>query len=131
MKIKGIVTTGLGKGKIFVSWPVYSNIFEKYLKSKPYPGTLNLTIDRNYCKYIKEYFENGDRYDNLTHNGKKTGGIIVIKLKLKKENHELNVIAIRPLLTTHQESIIEVVSEKNLREYWKLYDGDHLDLDFI
>lgn len=46
MEIKGKVTSGFGKGAYFLSHEFYSSRFNKYCGFFPFPGTLNIIVDR-------------------------------------------------------------------------------------
>lgn len=127
--LQTIVTSGTGRGKKFVSLPAYTNIFQKYLPNKPFPGTLNLILNEKDHLIINQLFEKAIIYDDIYDEGKKMGGIKLILLKLGIDQKLLDVIGVRPLLTSHNDSIIEIVSDKNLRNFFKLKDGNSITLN--
>lgn len=129
--IKGTVQTGVGRGSMFLSLPVYADICAEFLDAKPFAGTLNLQIEEPYSPIVDIHFERGTQFDNLTHNGKPTGGIILTDLTLiYKNGEEIHGLGVRPLKTSHASSIIEVISDVYLRERWDLRDGDVLSIRF-
>ena len=128
IKISGVIVTGTGRGSKFITMPVYSSIFSGLLDSKPYPGTLNIKLDPEYVELVNRYFEIGTKFDNLITDNKSTGGIIVNHFYVNIDGSEILCIGVRPLLTTHQTDILEIVSQIFLREKLSLDDNSRLDL---
>ena len=54
MKLEGEVTSGLGKGKYYMSKQVYQEEFDDKLGFRPFPGTLNLKVDEEERKKFEE-----------------------------------------------------------------------------
>ncbi len=127
--ISGKIVTGTGRGSKFITMPVYSNIFSQLLESKPYPGTLNIKLDPEYVDLINRYFEIGTKFDNLITDSKSTGGIIVNHFYANIDGSKIMCVGVRPLLTTHQTDILEIVSQFFLREKLDLEDNSRLDLE--
>ena len=127
--IEGTLVTGLGRGQKFISFPVYSEIFANYLGNPPFFGTLNLRVHPDNCNKIDRRFELGRTYENLLHNGERVGAIIVTKITLRKKDEILECMAVRPLKTSHSSGIIEIVSDKHIRDFWDLTDGDKVLID--
>ena len=50
---EGTITSGLGKGAVFVSIDYYKDEIKKKLGFEAYPGTLNLMIDEKQTNSLK------------------------------------------------------------------------------
>src|SRR3989338_2279721 len=48
-ELKGIVVGGVGEGGYYVGLSSYQNQFKKKLGFNAYPGTLNISVERNYA----------------------------------------------------------------------------------
>lgn len=127
--ISGTIVTGTGRGRKFISMPVYSNIFSSLLEAKPYPGTLNIKLDPEFVDTVNRYFEIGTKFDNLSTDSKSTGGIIVNHFFVNIDGTKIQCIGVRPLLTTHQTDILEIVSQYFLRERLGLENNSRLDIE--
>ena len=124
MRISGSIVVGTGRGAKFISLPIYEQIFEKLLSKKPFHGTLNLQLKDDDAKIIKEKFIDGTVYDESIYKGKAYGGIITLPIKIVCDEGEIDGVAVRPHLTSHSSSIIEIVSHKHLRSCLKVGTGD-------
>lgn len=126
----GDVMTGFGRGARFVSLPVYESIFEKHLGKIPFHGTLNLVLSEADGEKINDKFKSGVIYDKLISDGKATGGVVLIDVKIqcKPNNNVIDAVAVRPLLTRHDSSVAEIVAHENIREFWHLEDGCKLQI---
>ncbi len=118
MKIKGIVTSGQGKGAYFMSLPIYKTQFEKQLNFIPFPGTLNIKISKKAIDTIHQIDE-----DKLkTIKGKENfGDVLLVKATL---NDKVDGAIVFPKKTTHGENILEFITSKNLKETFSIKDGD-------
>ena len=108
--IKGIVTSGLGKGAFYIQK------YAKYLPLTSFPGTLNIKSSYQLPKgktiSPKEVdLHPIDIYPILINNTYK--GIIV-----------------KPHKTQHN-NILEIVAEINLRETLQLQDGDEITCELV
>ena len=117
-KIEGIVVSGMGRGAYFVSLPSYKKFFEKVLGGKVFEGTLNIKL-------------RGARWDCLKLNYKKYfppnghGAIYYVYAKL----HGERILIIRPAKSTHSDDVIEIIASDNLREKYRLKDGDVITIE--
>ena len=118
MDIKGIVTSGQGKGAYFMSLPVYKTQFEKQLNFTPFPGTLNIKISEEEIDTIHNIDE-----DNLKIiEGKENfGDVLLIQATL---NDEVDGAIVFPKKTTHNENILEFITSKKLKDTMGIKDGD-------
>jgi len=130
IKIRGVVSSGIGEGRKYLSIPYYVSIFSKLLKDgKPYPGTLNIVCECSYKDLIsicKPY-----RYPSKVVDGKVFGGFYYWFAKIIHKNGYIRVIVLRPFLSKHNEYVVEVISHTHLRSALSLSDGDLVELEVI
>ena len=124
MKIDGEVTTGMGKAEFFLSQEFYINEFKKNLGFIPYPGTLNVIVDRKYLQDINEIKNN---CKNIIKPDTEFGAVKYIKAIL---NDQIDGAIVFPAKTTHEENYLEFIAEEKLREKLNLNDGDIVSIEF-
>jgi riboflavin kinase len=120
MILSGRVVTGVGEGSYYMSQTHYVKQFEKEAGFVPYPGTLDIKLDRDSIA-LKEVIT---RLPSREVPGFKTkerafGPVRFFPAKLKN----LKVALILPL-RSHYTDIIELIAPQNLRESLGLKDGD-------
>ncbi len=121
VKIIGNVISGLGEGKKYVD--IYSDRIREVLGIEPYKGTLNIVVRSEYVEQLSNCFKKGKIYIiEPPYNG--YGRVLALKSLIR----DMEVYVIRPEKTKHGVNIIEVISDKNLRELLKLKDGDIIEL---
>lgn len=118
MEIKGIITSGQGKGAYFMSLPVYKDQFKEKLNFSPFLGTLNIKIGQKEIDNIHEIPE-----DKLTViEGKENfGDVLIIKAIL---NDKIYGAVVFPKKTTHGENILEFIAHENIKEKLGVKNGD-------
>lgn len=122
MEIKGIVTSGQGKGAYFMSQPIYQTQFKEKLNFNPFPGTLNIKIDEKEIDNIHNIPE--DKMTNIE--GKENfGDVLLIKAVL---NDKIEGAIVFPKRTTHGENILEFIASKNIKEKLGIKDGDSVKI---
>ena len=122
MDIKGIVTSGQGKGAYFMSLPVYKAQFEKQLNFSPFPGTLNIKISEEEIDTIHSIDE--DKLKIIE--GKENfGDVLLIQATL---NDEVDGAIVFPKKTTHKENILEFITSKKLKDTMGIKDGDYVKI---
>jgi len=121
--LEGIVTSGLGKGAVFISIDYYKNEIKDKLGFDPYPGTLNLTIDKTQKSLLNDLTP--IRIQSLEKDGKKYGGVNCYKIKIN------NIVAsiVIPDMSEHEEGMIEIISPVNLKSQLNVKDGDKLRIE--
>ncbi len=129
-QINGELITGVGRGAKFIAIPIYNEIFKFLLQKPPFLGTLNLKISESDGLQVEDQFKNGKVYDNLIYENKSYGGIITKKVIIEKNDESLNCIGVKPLRTTHDSTILEIVSDVNIRATWKISDGHSVTVSF-
>mgnify|MGYP000852374430 CR=1 FL=1 len=124
MEIKGIITSGHGKGAYFMSLPVYKTQFKDKLNFSPFPGTLNIKIGPSEIDNI----HNIPRDKLKIIEGKENfGDVLLIKAILNKK---INGAVVFPKKTTHGENIIEFIAAENIKKKLDVKDGDYVKISF-
>ena len=118
MEVKGIISSGMGKGTYFMSQDIYIDQFQNKLNFKPFGGTLNITIELDEITLIMNIPQ--DNFGLVRGKGK-LGDVKFIKAVLNDTEQGALVF---PAKTKHTEDVLEFISNKNLRESLKLKDGD-------
>ena len=125
MKIKGEVTTGLGKAAFFLSQEFYINEFQKNLGFIPFAGTLNVIVSDEHLDEINNIKDN---CQNLIKPDEDFGAVKYIKAIL---NDNINGAIVFPAKTTHEENYLEFIARDKLRDKLSLIDGDIVSLEFF
>jgi len=118
LKICGRVTSGLGKGRVFLSLEPYRKALEKLIGQEVYPGTLNLRVALEEWRklyesatfFIPSFVLEGRRYGTVKAVPVELNGGIPGAVLFPEKG-------IRPAL-------LEIASPHSLREYFSLRDGD-------
>lgn len=128
--LKGIVFTGFGEGAYYVTRSGYSKQFEEKLGFKPYPGTLNLRLKSPEDMKIRKELEllPGILIKGFVNEGRSYGDVKCFKAKIFDEVNGALLIINR---THYGSDVIEIISKENLREKFKLKDGDKVFLKVI
>ena len=116
--VKGRVVSGLGEGSRYVS--LYSELFEKYLGFKPYPGTLNIVVENTTVSM-------DSIVNKIVIPPPGNGYVSVYAYRAYIYGVEV-VYVVKPMITKHGREIDEVVSRYNLRERYCLRDGSIVEL---
>ena len=119
MILRGQVTKGLGKAKIFVN--MMEKTFCEKTNMKLYLGTLNIELEDEYdlnVDYLIKSEEYGGNFNVQVQKCEVLGNVayIVRSEKNTKNNGDYN------------KNIIEIVSNINFREKYNLKDGDILEI---
>lgn len=122
MEIKGVITSGMGKGTYFMSQDFYIQQFEEKLYFKPFVGTLNIKIGADGVKSIQNIPK--EKFGIIRGEGK-FGDVKYVKALL---NNNIEGALIFPIKTKHTEDVLEFISDKNLRNHLKLEDGDGISV---
>ncbi|RLG42675.1 MAG: hypothetical protein DRO05_00415 [Thermoproteota archaeon] len=130
--IKGRVFTGMGEGAYYVTRKGYLKAFEELLGKPPFPGTLNLRISssqdvetvrkwRISCPtavYIPGFKEEGRTF----------GFVIALPVIINNVSFCYAIYAER---RHYGDEILEIISDRNLREELGLRDGDVLTVQLL
>ncbi len=117
--IAGIVKDGLGEGKFYMSQEQYKQQFQSLLNFTPYPGTLNLAVDKNGAEVFlaakKQLYVSGFQTKERTFGGLKCYPVLIAK--------KIVGAVIVPDRTTHTLETVEIIAAANLRSILKLENG--------
>ncbi|MEM1541411.1 MAG: DUF120 domain-containing protein [Ignisphaera sp.] len=120
--IKGKVIDGLGEGARYVQ--LYSNNISRVLGIKPYPGTLNILVDREYTKIIELVFSVDKPMYTLPPPMEGFGKVYVWKAYIDC----LQVYIVRPEITLYSSQVLEIISNVFLRKTLGKRSGDSIDI---
>uniref|UniRef100_A0A7C4FHT2 Riboflavin kinase n=1 Tax=Ignisphaera aggregans TaxID=334771 RepID=A0A7C4FHT2_9CREN len=121
VRIVGRVFSGIGEGRIYVE--LYRSEIEKVMSIKPYPGTLNVKLEREYVDIVKKLLASNP---HTVIKPPKEGLAPVLAWRAYVE--DLVVYIVKPVKTVWRFDVIELVAEKNLRELFGLADGDTIEV---
>ncbi|WP_129116152.1 DUF120 domain-containing protein [Halegenticoccus tardaugens] len=119
--VRGVVTSGYGRGKEFIKLEGYARQFEERLEYKPYPGTLNLELDDP----VRDRLDWADavRIEGWESGADSFGAVYCYLASPVDGNGSIPLHVIVPDRTDHDKSTIELVSPVNLRDRFELSDG--------
>ncbi|MBT4540951.1 DUF120 domain-containing protein [Candidatus Woesearchaeota archaeon] len=129
-KINGLVTSGIGEGKFYVQLQRYNEEFTKLLGKKPFPGTLNLIVDRDEYKELllkKELV----KVEGFKTKERSFGCINCYKINVqnvKNNKRTVEAFIIIPERTSHPENVAEIIATDYLREKLKINDNDKVEI---
>jgi riboflavin kinase, archaea type len=132
----GQVQTGLGEGKFYIQLPEYNIQFTNLLKTTPYPGTLNILLER---EYMDDFYYSLSQQEYLSINGFESMGRTFGEVKCYKisitangnSHNEYECLLVDIRRTSHQKGTVEIVSNYNLRKNLNLEDGSLVRLSFV
>lgn len=125
LNIRGVVASGLGEGRYYLSQEGYTLQFREKLGFVPYPGTLNLDVqgpEVNKLRILKstpsiriEEFQGEDRTFGAVDAWRARVGSLDCALILPRR--------------THHARTVEVISPEYLREKLSVKDGDEVEVE--
>lgn len=125
IELKGELVAGMGEGAYYMSLKGYTKQFKTKIGYVPFPGTLNVKLDK------KEHVEAVRQLNNLDgiriegfSDGKRTYGWV--KCHKCILNGKINCHLILLERTHHDNSIIELISESDIRKKLGLKNGSDL-----
>lgn len=128
MELKGTLVSGMGEGAYYMSLKGYTKQFKTKIGYVPFPGTLNVKLEKKEHVEALHYFES---LDGIMINGfndeKRSYGWV--KCFPAKLNKKIDCNLIRLERTHHDPSIIELISKINIRRRAKLLDGSKITLE--
>ncbi|MGQ0795273.1 MAG: DUF120 domain-containing protein [Nitrosopumilaceae archaeon] len=123
----GNIISGMGEGAYYMSMKGYTRQFKSKLGYIPFPGTLNIKLkDKKFVEAKREL----DVHDGITINGfsdgKRTYGWV--KCYPAKINNSVDGLLITLERTHYDDSIVELISEKNIKKTAKLSNGSQISI---
>jgi len=127
IRLTGTVTSGLGEGSYYMRIPHYMRQFEKVLGVRPYPGTLNVKLDRASEGKAAALREMPGTVVRGFKSETRTFGDVKVFLARLNGTETALIFPTRG----HYRDVVEVISGRNLRRTLGLRDGDRVELEVI
>ncbi len=130
VKLVGVVVKGVGEGRKYVE--IYSKAFEDALGFKPYPGTLNVELNKE-SELKMPTILNSKPYAVINPPQNHLVAVYVWKSFVGKINSSSKIVAyvVRPMKTVHGLNIVELISSENIRKKLGLVDGDFVEINVV
>ncbi len=125
--LKGLLVSGMGEGAYYMGLKGYTKQFKSKIGYVPFPGTLNVRLDKKIHQEAIKQFEtlDGVKIKSFS-DGKRTYGWA--KCFPAKLNNSINCQLIMLERTHHDDSIIELISKSCIRKTGKLKDGSKVSI---
>jgi len=122
MIFRGRVVSGRGYGKFYVTLPwVIAQIEEKF-GFTPYPGTLNLKVEKD----VRSLVEEKAKVEIEPAEGFCRGLAIEVLI-----GNAVKAVVVIPKVANYPEDLIELVAAENLRLKFNLKDGDEVTVKLL
>jgi len=121
--LSATVQKGIGEGAYYVSQKQYQNYFKEKLGFNPFPGTLNLKINK---EELAQFLANKQPIEIPSFTTKTRTFGSIRAYKIKANNTEAAIVI--PERTRHDQSIIEIIAQVNLKDSLKIDDEDKVKL---
>jgi riboflavin kinase len=120
--LEGELFSGLGEGAYYIHQPGYRKQFIKKLGYDPFPGTLNIRLDKRFVPE-KTLLETMPfiLIDGFSDGKRSYGPVRCYSVSVNGVAHANIITALR---SHYGEEILEIIAPVNLREKLKLKDGD-------
>jgi riboflavin kinase len=128
LDVTGVLFSGLGEGAYYIMIKGYRKQFQSKLGFDPFPGTVNLRLDSTVDRKIRRDLSaaKGIHIDGFS-DGKRTYGGAECFRAILNGKVEAAVLVIER--TTHDDSVLEIISPVNVREFFDLKDGDGVKVE--
>ena len=126
--LKGTLVSGMGEGAYYMGLKGYTKQFKSKIGYIPFPGTLNVRLDKKIHQESIKQFEtlDGIKIKSFS-DGKRTYGWV--KCFSAKLNNSINCEVIMLERTHHDDSVIELISKSCIRKNTKLKDGSKVSIN--
>lgn len=120
VRLSGRIIAGMGEGSYYMGQSHYVKQFEKELEFTPYPGTLDIKLEKDSLEQKEMLVRLPSKQVSGFETGERTfGQVKYFPAKLRKSK----VAMILPS-RSHHSDVVEIVAPNNLRRALKLKDGD-------
>ncbi len=125
--LQGTIVSGMGEGAYYMALKGYTKQFQSKIGYIPFPGTLNIRLDKKIHQESIKQFEtlDGIKIESFS-DGKRTYGWV--KCFSAILNNSINCELIILERTHHDDSVIELISKTCLRKNTKLKDGSKVSI---
>lgn len=120
--IRGTLVSGMGEGAYYMSLAGYTSQFSERIGYVPFPGTLNVRLEPGGPSIPSS---GGVMIDEFS-DGQRTYGRVRC---LSARANGIVAHIIRPERTHHDSSILELISEVNIRETTGISDGSRVSVE--
>ena len=121
----GVVASGLGEGRYYLSQPGYVVQFTERLGYSPYPGTLNVRVGAEARRKVDLVGGwTGLRIDGFEASGRTFGGASCFPARMN--GHPCHLI--HPD-RTHYQDVVEFIAAERLRDVLSLHDDDPVSIE--
>ncbi len=126
IELVGIVVKGLGEGSYYMSLNGYRVQFISRLGFDPYPGTLNVMLDKMYVEAKQEVTKYPPIMIEGFSDGKRTyGGVKCYRAKM---NDTIDGAILIPERTHHDDSILEFIAPVKVIDVLGIKHGDRVSI---
>ncbi len=128
IKLHCTVFSGLGEGSYYVSLEGYRRQFREKLGIDPFPGTLNLGVAKE-DMIIKKRLdkEEGIKIEGFSAENRTFGPVKAFKCRV----NGFQAFIVIPQRTHYPGDVVEVISDRKLRDALNLKDGDTVELEVV
>lgn len=125
MRLSGRVATGLGEGSYYMEQPSYVKQFERELGFTPYPGTLDIKLEKDSLE-LREMLARlpSNQVSGFETKERTFGPVKYFPARLRKSKAAL----VMPL-RSHHSDIVEIIAPNKLRRSLRLKDGDRVEVE--
>ena len=124
MKISGVIREGTGKGAFFTQLDWVLKQCEEGLGFQPFPGTLNVRINDADLSKLDALFKEKD-YELVPNNSDFCSAYLK---KVKINGLFAAVVLPSEDVRIHEKEVIEIISDRHIKEALKLSDGDEVTI---
>ncbi|MBR0472072.1 MAG: CTP-dependent riboflavin kinase [Methanosphaera sp.] len=127
INFEGKVTSGLGKAGNFMQKDTYKKQYKNKLGFEPYPGTLNIKLNKDIEINLKEEYNNELK---IIEGDENLGDVYFLKARisdLKKISSKKGAILF-PTKTVHKFNTIEFIADEKLRDTMELKDNSKVNI---
>ena len=126
--ITGKAMSGVGEGRYYVSLQGYRDQFIKKLNFDPFPGTLNIKINKEHLYFRRKLDEEeGIKIEGFSTKDRTFGEVKAFRCKVDG----IEGAVVLPQRTHYPADVIEVISEVRIRDKLNLKDGDTVNVEVI
>lgn len=119
----GNVKSGEGKAADFIGLKPYRKFIEHKSGISPYPGTLNLDVEPEKLKELKER-AGSKEMESTEFRGRELGGIEIFYIEIEG----MPALIVEAEKSRHGDNTAEVAAAKKLRSEMDLKDGDKVEI---
>ena len=127
VELNGTLVSGMGEGAYYMGLKGYTKQFKSKIGYVPFPGTLNVRLDKKIHQEAVKQFEtlDGIKIKSFS-DGKRTYGWV--KCFPAKLNNSINCDMILLERTHHDNSVVELISKTCMRKTGNLKDGSKITI---